>query len=91
MSERVDACQLRAEDCERAQERRFLGSFRDSPKRVRPPTEAAYLFSTPNLCVRLSLPLREDRSQHEELTVTRRLREDETRWRFGLPGVCEHW
>ena len=28
----------------------------------------------------------------EELTVTRRgLREDETRWRFGLPGACEHW
>jgi len=28
----------------------------------------------------------------EELTLTcRGLREDETRWRFGLPGVCEHW
>ncbi len=21
----------------------------------------------------------------------RGLREDETRWRFGLPGACEHW
>jgi hypothetical protein len=26
------------------------------------------------------------------LILTRRgLREDETRWRFGLPGACEHW
>jgi hypothetical protein len=22
---------------------------------------------------------------------SRGLREDETRWRFGLPGACEHW
>jgi hypothetical protein len=33
----------------------------------------------------------------KELTVTyqpvssRSLREDETRWRFGLPGACEPW
>jgi transposase len=27
-----------------------------------------------------------------ELTVTcRGLREDETRWRLGLPGACQHW
>ena len=26
------------------------------------------------------------------IRLTRRgLREDETRWRFGLPGACEHW
>ena len=37
-------------------------------------------------------PWRQTLSLHEELTVTHRgLREDETRWRFGLPGVCEHW
>ena len=37
-------------------------------------------------------PWRQPLSLHEELTATcRGLREDETRWRFGLPGVCEHW
>ena len=35
---------------------------------------------------------RQPLSLREELTVTcRGLREDETRWRFGLPGACQHW
>ena len=32
-----------------------------------------------------------DRSRVIELPARRGLREDETRWRFGLPGACEHW
>ena len=32
-----------------------------------------------------------DRSRVVELLTRRGLREDETRWRFGLPGACEHW
>jgi transposase len=37
-------------------------------------------------------PWRQPLSLREELTVTcRGLREDERRWRFGLPGACQHW
>jgi transposase len=40
---------------------------------------------------RTSFRLLRDRSRVIELPVRRGLREDERRWRFGLPGACEHW
>jgi hypothetical protein len=41
-------------------------------------------------------PLRSDQGSSSVTSVVthvayRGLREHETRWRFGLPGVCEHW
>ena len=40
---------------------------------------------------RTSVRLLRDCSRVIELPARRGLREDETRWRFGLPGACEHW
>ena len=40
---------------------------------------------------RTSFWLLRNRSRVIELPARRGLREDETRWRFGLPGACEHW
>ena len=40
---------------------------------------------------RTSLWLLRNRSRVIELPARRGLREDETRWWFGLPGACEHW
>ena len=40
---------------------------------------------------RSSFRLLRDRLRVIELPARRGLREDETRWRFDLPGACEHW
>jgi hypothetical protein len=60
---------------------RIIGKLRVSPG-------ARLLAVVPSR--RASFKLR-DRLRVLELLTRQGLREDEMRWRFGLPGACEHW